>query len=249
MPCGIALEALASFDICRETLDGARVETHCRYPSFEPVFVYVVRVGEGFRVHDAAGAYNAAWMHGRDDHLINRALNLEADRHVIKVHQRALSIDVQTSDWLRSAILVIANASANVANLVVAKHIQSTERQLFDSIKNILNSSIGPSRFYTEHEVAGRSGGLRRFDFAIPVGDEDSIYINAVSPHHSSISSKYVAFADVEGEQTNKLAVYERTLDTDDVALLQQVSSIVPLRALEVKPLASNLRAWAKLGL
>jgi hypothetical protein len=40
-----------------------------------------------------------------------------------------------------------------------------------------------------------------------------------------------MAFADTEDEQDHKIAVYDRELDTDDIALLQQVALIMPLAA------------------
>jgi len=56
--------------------------------------------------------------------------------------------------------------------------------------------------------------------------------INGVSPHAASISSKYVAFADTEGDTAHKFAVFDRELEGEDAALLGQVASVVPLASL-----------------
>jgi hypothetical protein len=61
------------------------------------------------------------------------------------------------------------------------------------------------------------------------------LLLNAVAPHHISVSSEYVAFSDVfhrEGVRTDRWAVYDRELDPSDVSLLLQVATIVPMPAL-----------------
>ncbi len=52
MTCEDILAALAGEATCEQTPSGMRVETHCLYPSFDPVDVFVVRHGEGFIVTD-----------------------------------------------------------------------------------------------------------------------------------------------------------------------------------------------------
>jgi hypothetical protein len=101
---------------------------------------------------------------------------------------------------------------------------------------------VPAARIGREVSVKGRSGGERRFDFAIRREDKHSLLINGVSPHHASISSKYVAFSDSDGDREDKLAVYARPLETDDTALLQQVATIVPIAALEGRAERSLLR-------
>jgi hypothetical protein len=65
---------------------------------------------------------------------------------------------------------------------------------------------------------------------------EDVLLINSVSPHHNSVSAKYVSFSDTESPRENKVAVHDRPLVADDVALLQQVARIVPLITLRSGP-------------
>jgi hypothetical protein len=57
------------------------------------------------------------------------------------------------------------------------------------------------------------------------------ILINAVSPHPTSISSKYVSFADAANDVTAKFAVHHKPLEAEDISLLQQVAEIVPFRS------------------
>jgi len=232
MPCDAVHRALIEFGRCDETLDGARVRTHCLYPSFESVFVYVAKVGDTYFVHDGGGAYQTAWAHGRDSAAILRSLSSEAEKFRLRCSgESILAPDVEV-EWLASAILSVANASAIAANRVVSRLIQASEEALVERIDAALARTIGRSHIARNFSLRGKSGGERHFDFAIRRGDEYNFLINSVSPHHSSISSKYVAFADAELERERKLAVFDRQLETDDTALLQQVASIVSLPAL-----------------
>jgi hypothetical protein len=233
MSCEDVRAALSTFDVCEDTPDGARIATHCLYPSFEPVHVFVAKVGDGYKVHDGSGAYLAAWSHGRDESLITKALKAECSRFHLSVVGQSCVADVPSQDWLMGAILAVANASACAANNAVSKIVAVAEAALVERIQQALVTSMGLKGFSRDIDLVGRSGGARHFDFAVKsLRDGRPILINGVSPHHGSISHKYVAFADTEGDQSHKLAVFDRELGTDDVALLQQVASIVPLKAL-----------------
>lgn len=52
MSCNAIRTAMENFSDCEPTLNGARIATHCLYPSFESVHVYVVKEGDAFTVHD-----------------------------------------------------------------------------------------------------------------------------------------------------------------------------------------------------
>jgi hypothetical protein len=132
---------------------------------------------------------------------------------------------------LASAILSVANASAIAANAAVLRVQSVAEEALVDKIERLLSESFGPKSFKRDVEVRGRSGGKRHFDFTMR-GQEHDVLINGVSPHPASVSAKYVAFADAEVDTSHKLAVYDRQLETDDTALLQQVAYVVPLGSL-----------------
>jgi len=232
MSCEEIRAALSMFDTCEETPDGARIATHCLYPSFESVRIYVAKTGDSFRVHDGGGAHDAAWLHGRDEGAISRALIKECSRFRLALSGETLVASGISREWLGSAILSVANASASAANTAVAKMIAAAEEMLVDRIQKALSDTFGVGGFKRSVEVKGKSGGARHFDFAVRGANDNDLLINGVSPHHSSISAKYVAFADAEGDQLHKFAVFDRRLETDDTALLQQVASIVPIGSL-----------------
>jgi hypothetical protein len=89
------------FDRCEETSSGSRIATHCLYPSFTPVSVFVAKIGDGYRVHDGAGAYESAWLHGRDDALIARVLRDECLRFRLDFEDNVIGADVNSNECLR----------------------------------------------------------------------------------------------------------------------------------------------------
>jgi hypothetical protein len=230
--CEDVRSALASFAACEETSDGARIPTHCLYPSFETAYVYVVRIGEQYRVHDGGEAFRSAWSHGRDENAIRRAISAEAARFHLSVSDNRLVSQEVSAEWIAAAILSVANASTCAANSVVARFVAAAEEALTEKINRALISIVPVERIAREFSVRGKSGGERRFDFAVRSGDEYGLLINAVSAHHTSVAAKFVAFADVEAPIESKFAVHDGRLETEDTALMQQVASIVPLVSL-----------------
>jgi hypothetical protein len=236
MVCEAVQAALGPLQSCIETSDGARVTTQCLYPSFDPVTVFVARVGEVYRVHDGGGAERSAWTHGRDDQLIRRMLARHAARYHIKVVDGRLEAEAPGPDWLLSAILAVANASANAANAILERTIAAGEGALRDKVYDVLSKALEPKTVLRDFPFIGRSGKEHRFDFAIRRRHEGLMLIDTVLPHHVSVSAKYVAFADARfdsSKQICRFAVYDRPLDKGDASLLQQVADLVPFRSLE----------------
>jgi len=245
MACDDIRAALSGFDSCVETEEGSRVETHCLYPSFESVAVFVTRYGDGFQVHDGGGAARVAWVHGRDYPLIKRMISRQATRFGIRVTQAGdcLIADAKDKDWLTSAILAVANASASAAHMAVERLVSATEAQLNDKIFETLKRFVPPSSIAKEYEISGKSGKKHKFDYAVLEAGIRSSLIDAIVPHHISISAKYVAFSDVGDEvvqvegssihRVRKLAVHDKRLTPSDESLLFQVAELVPVGVLQ----------------
>lgn len=236
MACEDVRAALTGFDACVETEQGSRVTTHCLYPSFDPVHVFVARLGDGFRVHDGGGAVKSAWMHGRHDSLIRKVLSRQAIKYQIVVDGNCLVANIPNRDWLCSAIMAVANASASAAHIALDRMVSATERVLKDRILDVLRSTITHSEIKTEYTATGKSGKVHHFDFAVQEPDNSLLLISAVAPHHISVSAKYVAFSDVlhrTDGRIDRFAVHDRELDESDISLLLQVAEIVPITSLK----------------
>ncbi|MBY5591324.1 hypothetical protein HFO49_28295 [Rhizobium leguminosarum] len=233
---------MAGFEACEPTLDGARIATHCLYPSFESVHVYVVKDGDAFIVHDGKGAYHAAWAHGRDERAIAKALGSEAAHYHLVVEKNRLELRNVAAGWLRPAILAVANASASAANFVMARAAFAADDDLVAKIGAILSRKISPSRIAKDYIIRGSSGGDRHFDYAVRGHDGYDLLVNGITSHHASYAAKYVAFSDVETDVSNKIAVRDAPLKTDVESLMLKVATIVPLTALA----GSKVRAYAE---
>lgn len=236
MLCAEVTEALMRLTACAETEEGTRVATHCLYPNFAPVNVFVAKVGDGFKVHDGAGAARAAWGLGRDDAGVKRTLRQHAEMHHLAMAGDAMVAEAASSDWLVSAILAVANASAAAATAVAERAAVAAEDRLRERVEAVLETVVPePSRLARGYEVVGRSGKTHTFDFAVRRRMGQWLLVGAVTPHHTSIFARYVAFADTNEDNDiihGRFAVYERPLQDEDAALMQQVADLVPFASL-----------------
>lgn len=232
MICDDIRQALADGDVCEMTDRGARIVTHCLYPSFEPVEVFVSNFGDGYRITDAGGAAAAAYLHGRDE--LGKVLIRECVRFGVECRGDAVVAEVGGIDWLRAGILAVANASAAAAISALERVAVAAEKVLADKIYEGLTRVITPDFIAREYEHRGASGKRWRYDFGAMRGPR-LLLVNAVAPHHVSVSAKYVAFADTPAndDHVGKLAVYGRKLETEDVALITQVATLVPVTSVE----------------
>jgi hypothetical protein len=237
MICEDVRAAMGAGETCEEVEGSARVPTHCLYPSFEPVIVSVSKLGDGYRVSDNGGAVRSAWKHGREESLASRFLTREAARYHLKVSGVALIADAPSIEWLRAAILAVANASAAVSHAALGKVAAAAEKVLRDKIYDTLTHAAPAAEISTDVEVVGASGDKRHFDYGVRAGAGHTLLLSAIAPHHSSIYAKYVAFADTKelGHGLSRFAVYDRPLDSGDISLMMQVADLVPLKALDPK--------------
>lgn len=237
MLCADINAAMGTGDVCEETDAGARFVTHCLYPSFTPVAVYVAKLGDGYRVSDNGGALRNAWVHGREIALAKRMVGREADRHHLRVTpEGALLADAPSIEWLRAAILAVANASAGAANATTGKLVAAAESALKDQIKDKLGEIVSPDAISSDVEVTGKSGDIRHFDYGFRAVNDNDVVISAVSAHRNSVAAKFLAFSDTVGVTgLLRYGAYDRSPDRGDVAMLLQVVELVPLRAFEPK--------------
>jgi hypothetical protein len=105
-------------DMCEQTEFGARYLTHCYYPSFDRVSVFVTGWGDGFRVTDGGGAVSSVLRHGRDDSAITNAFKTVRQRFGVATAEGMIVAEAD-KEWLQAAVLAVANASAAAAAIAV----------------------------------------------------------------------------------------------------------------------------------
>ena len=165
--------------------------------------------------------------------MIMNSIKHAARKFHLAILGKSIFAKAPSIDWLPNAIVSVANASSLAAHDAVAKLTAAAEEALVDRIERTLTTTVGPKGYNKDVEVRGISGGVRHFDFVVGRHWPAPVFINGVLPHKISIASKYVSFADTEGDKEHKLAVHDRELDNDDTLLLQQVALVVPFASLQ----------------
>lgn len=213
---------------CVEVEGGVRFVTHCLYPSSDQVHVFIGARREGYRVTDGGGAWRSAQMAGRaTEGIFERAIK----RHSVQVEGGIILAEVPNDGWLYPAALAVANASAMAARAAIEAS-DRNEKSLNTEIFGVLSRHIAKHRIARNYEYRGRSGHVWLIDFAVT--QEKMMLVKSVSQNGNSINSNYATYGDI-GDKPDlmKLSVFQGELKQDSAALIRQVSSLVPISALE----------------
>lgn len=211
---------------CIETINGARIRTTCIYPSFEPVFVYVAKLGDGFLVHDAGETMAVVLSHGYDGTAAKRAINIECRRYALTCETRRISVKIDAAEWIESAIVSVANACSSAARNAVKESAAKSENDLADSIFSILQSRLPAYSITKGYHHRGVSGRSYKFDLAVQNRQRLTL-IEVVGKHANSVNAKYVALSDVsELSDIQKIAAHDGSLSAADILLLQNVATV-----------------------
>lgn len=211
---------------CKETENGARVRTTCVFPSFEPVFVYIAKLGEGFVIHDAGETMANILAHGQEGGAAKRVIRLECKRYDVAFGERRISLKIEALEWLETAIVAVANTAASAARSAVKDNNKKVERDLANVIFSLLEPKLAKGTISKGFPYIGESGRRYKFDLAVQ-GKNRLTLIETVTPHAISVNSKYVALADVPSEgSVQKIAAHNNDLSQEDILLLQNVATV-----------------------
>ncbi len=211
---------------CQETENGARIRTTCVFPSFEPVFVYVAKLGDGFVIHDAGETMANILAHGQEGDTAKRVIRSECKRYDVAFGERRISLRIEALEWLETAIIAVANTAATAARAAIKDNNKKGERDLADVIYALLEPKLARGKISKGFPYSGESGRRYKFDLAIQ-SKERLTLIETVTPHAISVNSKYVALADVPSEQgVQKIVAHNNDLSQEDILLLQNVATV-----------------------
>lgn len=235
MDCTDLRDIIERLSACSATAAGARVLTHCYYPSFERVAVYVRRERGGYCVTDGGEAAFAAIRHGRDDAAVEAGIAKACGYYDVGSKDGVLIAEVDDREWLDAAILAVANAAAMAAHVANERIARAAVSALVDRIGDSLKRVVPVQHIARHYQVKGKSGIEWPIDFAI-LHTREPLLVKAVKPHRISITSSYATFGDIAANDNVRcFAVHERPIKDEGAALLRQVARIVPLKALEVQ--------------
>jgi hypothetical protein len=232
LDCAVVDQAFSKYEGCAQTDEGLRVMTHCLYPSFEQVAVFIVSKGDGLIVHDGAGAARSAWLHGSEPKSVSRSLMSAAAAFGCDVKDRTIMTQAASVDWLWAAIASVANASSDAARASAGRIRQTAEETLIRKTKAILDSAAWNPGTKLDAQYPGESGKMHTFDLMIEHGGEIAL-MDAVVSHPNSIAAKYLAFSDTEKRRgLYKYALYDNDLAPEDKTLLSNVADLVAYQAI-----------------
>ncbi|MDB2391088.1 hypothetical protein N9X12_07715 [Alphaproteobacteria bacterium] len=218
--------------------DAICVVTHCLYPSFEPVKVYITDTKSGFRISDKFGAISCASDHGQNKHTTQRQFDKIASKFHTKTKAGEIYAEIPSIEWIPSAVLAVANGSAAVAENTISKVIKNAERSIRDAIELVFAKPIYRTLSIDKDvEIVGSSGKSYQFDFRLKHQNQNrQMIIAGVTAHHSSISHRYTAFADVingGSDRANNIAVFDKGPQNTDNILMSQVADLVPVKSID----------------
>lgn len=224
--CDIIQATTFSLWACMETENGARIRTTCVFPSFEPVFVYVAKLGDGFVVHDAGETVAVIMAHGQEGDMAKRVIRSECKRYDLAFGERRISLKIDAAEWLETAIVAVANTAASAARSALKDTNKKAECDLTDVIFHLLEPKVAKGSLTKGFPYLGESGRRYKFDLAVQSRDHLTL-IETVTPHANSVNSKYVALADVPSEPAvKKIAAHNNDLSQEDILLLQNVAIV-----------------------
>jgi hypothetical protein len=232
MDCEMLHALLNDRSYCERTEYGHKLLTHCYYPSFERVAVYVSQFGDGFIVTDGGGAASAAFMHGKDDATFAESARRAANRFSLEIEGGVLLARTDTKDWLHAAMLAVANGAA-MASAEASEHIAlKRETELRTAIKSALLEVVAEHNIASDYAYRGSSGTLWRIDFAL-LNLNCPILIKAVLPNRNSVTANYAAWGDIAAnDDAIRYSAHNRPLKQEDQSLILQVANLVPTTAL-----------------
>jgi hypothetical protein len=234
MDCEALRRLFAKHDHCEATDRGLRMATHCYYPSFDRVWVYISHHGEGFRVTDGGEAARAAFMHGRDEAAFAASLRKACSRYGLEPSNGALVAEVKEADWIFAAVLAVANGAAQAASETSTKVSERKVKMLKEKIHDTVAEIVPRHAIATEFMFRGNSGHLWKIDFAV-IETRRPLLLKAIVPDQNSINSNYTAFSDIAEikEDVRRFSVHDTELKPEDKSLMLQVAELVPLASLD----------------
>lgn len=231
MKCDTIIAALSDLQ-CQQTPDGARVLTHCLYPNFEQVAVYVQSHLDGYLVHDGGEVFDLAFLEGRSDtklksHLREFAALFGVDSDEHRVFGRARS-----PDWLPNVVMAVANASASAAGAFFASRSEQDDKEFREKTYETLKAAFAEDNVKPRVKRRGRTGKMYSFAFSVALQDRMAL-VDTVVPNPISISTRFTSFSAVDARALGgAFLAYNRQLDSADFALLSEVADVVPLETL-----------------
>lgn len=229
-------DSLSRVLIARATSDYVRISTHCMYPSNATVSVAVRGGASSFVVSDEGGALDEVAGAGFRDRITDRQIRNMVKRQGLKVEKGVIYSPVVSLETLPAAILLVANASKEIADWGLS-HLRMTVTRDF---KQALTSLL--ERHFREalkaQKIVGHSNKVHSFSNVVILPKERRLVVDPVVNDPSSIYARLASNLDVKmagDPNIEQLIVYddEQEWASSDLKLLQVAAPTVPFSAAE----------------
>lgn len=205
-------DALIAISSMQETASGVRVTTHCMYPSSGLVSVFV-RGGENtFVVTDEGGAVKELTASGVDLQHTSKAIYNFASSQGVNYQNGALSSPLATLKELPVAIILVANASKELASHLLSNTKIKRRRNFKELVHQFLSAKFDEQRV-KPMEFVGESNKPHRFENVVILDNEKRLIVDPVIRDPASINARFVANFDIKAK---KIAGIEQRIIYDD---------------------------------
>jgi hypothetical protein len=217
--------------------DGLRATTHCLYPSNNAVTVALRGRGNEFVVSDDGGAVVELSETGFTDRLTDRQISGFVKPQGLKVQAGAIYSPVVSLRAVPAALLLVANASKEVADWGT-QHLKFRVKRNFKAdLARLLDQHFHDNLKHDTH-IIGASNKPHKFGHVIFLPGERRLIVDPVMNDPSSINSRVVANMDVKlaaDPDVLQLIVYDDCAEwqASDLKLLELGATTVPFSRAE----------------
>lgn len=209
---------------CYSIENGVRVNTHCLYPSNGAVQVTVMGAGSSYFVSDAAGAIREAEKAGAHIDHPDRLYSKELKKQGLFMKGGAIFSPSIGIDAVPAAVILVANASKEVADSIFQSWRLAKERNFKALVRNSLRTEFADGDL-REEKIVGTSNKPHSFENVVRFMNGAMLLVDPVLRDANSINSRFVANLDVSAAKYPHITqriVYDDEEDwqTADLSLL-----------------------------
>lgn len=217
-------------DLVRLSLDNgeAVISLPQLYPGGSPLVVGIRRDQENYIVSDRGGGYLQAEQAG--GYLqFTRIANITAKEHEVHFDGNMMFVVEVPLEWVPNAIVFTAAASRRAVELTLERLAEEKDTSARDQLSQAIRSVF---RERASFDVDYRGHSTRSHHFLAMVRDRSrNTLFDLVTPHHVSINSTFVKFADVGKLEVapNRVAVLSNRLkmNAGDINLISETANFV----------------------
>lgn len=225
------IQSLTRFTSVKQYQDVIRVSTHCLYPSNGKVSVFIVGGNNSFMVKDEGGALKAIYPLAELPKNIDKRIFNIIRNYGLQVKNGNIYSRLVTKEQLPATILLVANASKEVADQFVGKFNSKLKRNFRDELAKLLDGQFH-NRLHRDFQSIGQSNKLHKFAYAIDLFDERKLLINTVVNDPNSINACVVSTLDVKQanhSHLNQMIIYDEGENwrSESISLLQIGAPVV----------------------